>query len=329
MDELRAAAVDGLQRLARGGLEVGGVLFGVQRDSGIRILTWRPISCEHALGPGFQFSPRDHLDLKRLLEEAPGDPDLQGLKPVGWFVSHTRSDVSLTPSDQEIFGAYFPEPYHVTLVLHPTQTGPARAGFFARESNGDLKTDASYQEYLIQPLHRGAARRELPPAAPAQRALRTAQEPEVQVQPTPVRAAPVQPPQFGTWERRTTSRRWLWMLPVCLALIIGGVFVKQKYLSPTQSFSLRIYEAAGTIQIVWDVNAAPIRASHLGVIDIKDGNESKRLALSDDELHQGRKNYVRHSGDVELRMAVYPVGSTVVEEFAYFVDPGRAEARAK
>jgi hypothetical protein len=28
MDEIRAAATDGLQKLARGGLEVGGVLFG-------------------------------------------------------------------------------------------------------------------------------------------------------------------------------------------------------------------------------------------------------------------------------------------------------------
>src|SRR6202163_2252378 len=101
MDEIRAAATDGLQKLARGGLEVAGVLFGVQREAGIRILTWRPIGCEYALGPTLQLSERDRADLTRLLETAEADPDLQGLKAVGWFLSHTRSGILLSPSDME------------------------------------------------------------------------------------------------------------------------------------------------------------------------------------------------------------------------------------
>jgi hypothetical protein len=48
MEQIRAAVCDGLQQLAHGGMEVGGVLFGLRFDNSIRIVKWRPISCEHA-----------------------------------------------------------------------------------------------------------------------------------------------------------------------------------------------------------------------------------------------------------------------------------------
>src|ERR1700747_3129778 len=72
MEEIRTAVCDGQQRLAHGGLEGGGVLFGTRRDTSIRLLTWRPIFCEHALGPSFRLSTRDRAELVRLLEVAKG-----------------------------------------------------------------------------------------------------------------------------------------------------------------------------------------------------------------------------------------------------------------
>ena len=166
MDEIRAIAGDGLQKLARGGLDAGGVLFGVRRDSGIRILTWRPISCEHAFGPALNLSDRDRAELERLLETAAGDADLKGLRPVGWFVSHTRSGVSLSTSDLEIFSRCFPGPWQVALVLQPRPGGQARAGFFARHADGALQSDSSYQEFVLRPVHRFSLPSEVP-AAPA------------------------------------------------------------------------------------------------------------------------------------------------------------------
>ena len=117
------------------------------------------------------------------------------------------------------------------------------------------------------------------------------------------------------------------MLPVILGLIIAGLFVKERYLaSKNQSISLHVYDAGETVQIGWDQNAGPVRNAHIGVIDIKDGGETKRYALADEELRAGKMSYLRRGGDLELRMTVYPVGSTAVQEFAHFLDPGPVTA---
>jgi len=67
MEEVRAYATDGLNRIRRGGLEVGGVLYGVRNGDRIRILAWRPLDCEHAEGPGFLLSPKDEAALEGLI----------------------------------------------------------------------------------------------------------------------------------------------------------------------------------------------------------------------------------------------------------------------
>jgi len=331
MDEIRAAAADGLQKLARGGLEIAGVLFGVEREAGIRILTWRPIACEYALGPTLQLSERDRAALTRLLDTAEADSDLQGLKPVGWFLSHTRSDVLLSPSDLEVFNAFFPQPWQVTLVLHPTQAGPARAGFFVREVDGALKSDSSYQEFDVKPLRRAARPLDLPPPVTPEpvSSRRNIEAPLALPMTTAVegRSAHADPPLFRTLERPRTPRGWLWMLPVILGLIVAGLLFKERYLAPqNQPFSLHVYDAGESVRIEWDQNAAPIRNAHIGVIDIRDGGETKRYSLADEELRSGKMSYLRRGGDLELRMTVYPAGSTAMQEFAHFLDPGPSPA---
>jgi hypothetical protein len=330
MDEIRATATDGFQKLARGGLEVAGVLFGVWREAGIRILTWRPIECEYALGPTLQLSERDRAQLTRLLETAAEDPDLEGLQPVGWFLSHTRSEILLSPQDLEIFQGFFPRLWQVALVLRPTQAGVARAGFFVREADGTLKSDSSYQEFTVKPLHRASRLADIPPPVAKDRSNSRLKPDPSFATPTAATAEPaptarVEPPLFRTIERTKAPRGWLWMVPVILGLMVAGFLIKEKYLAPAnRAFFFHVLDSGQTVQIEWDQNAAPIRNSHLGVIDVTDSGETKRYPLADDELHAGKMSYLRRGGDLELRMTVYPVGSTAIQEFAHFLDPGPA-----
>src|ERR1700733_9809244 len=165
MEEIRAFACDELLQLSHGGDEVGGVLFGTRRDDLIRILTWRPMACEHTQGEALRLSYNDRMNLAVQLEVARQNSDLKDLRPVGWFVSHLHGDVSLSPSDLEIYSGFFPEAWQVTLVICPREGGRAQAGFFVREAEDKVLTESSYQCFDLEPLHLAPAA-EVAPAEP-------------------------------------------------------------------------------------------------------------------------------------------------------------------
>jgi len=251
MEEIRAFACDELLQLSHGGDEVGGVLFGTRRDDLIRILTWRPMACEHTQGEVLRLSYNDRMNLAVQLEVARQNSDLKDLRPVGWFVSHLHGDVSLSPSDLEIYSGFFPEAWQVTLVICPRESGRARAGFFVREAEDKVLTESSYQCFDLEPLHLATAaaaaappepkQMEPAPAVPAPPVQSVAPQPSPRPnplshveprKPAPPRheipAAPIQPPSFEVEERLPTHERWLWAIPIVLALGIAAFMLYQR-----------------------------------------------------------------------------------------------------
>jgi proteasome lid subunit RPN8/RPN11 len=166
MEEIRAFACDELLQLSHGGNEVGGVLFGTRRDDLIRILTWRPMACDHTQGEGLRLSYNDRMNLAVQLEVARQNPDLKDLRPVGWFVSHSRGDVFLSDSDLEIYNGFFPEAWQAALVICPKGSGRAQAGFFMREADAKVQSEASYQSFELAPLHPADAATKVAVASP-------------------------------------------------------------------------------------------------------------------------------------------------------------------
>ncbi len=196
MEEVRAFACEELLQVSRGGNEVGGVLFGTRRDGLLRILTWRPIACEHAHGESFVLSANDRMNLAVQLELARQNADLKDLRPVGCFLSHLQAGVCLATSDVETYDAFFPESWQVALVICPKGERRAEAGFFFREAGGKLETKASYQPFELQPLP--AARAPVSSAAPAAASPAVSKPEPVAPKPEPV--APKLEPAVPTKE---------------------------------------------------------------------------------------------------------------------------------
>jgi hypothetical protein len=185
MEEIRAFACDELLQLSHGGNEAGGVLFGTRREDLVRILTWRPIACEHAHGESLLLSYNDRMNLAVQLELARQNADLKDLRPLGCFISHARGTVSLSPSDLEIYNGFFPESWQVALVICPQGGGRAEAGFFVREREGKLEAGSSYRPFEIKPLDPASA----PAKAPAPVKVSLPPPPAA-----PAPAAPAHPP---------------------------------------------------------------------------------------------------------------------------------------
>ena len=154
LEQIRAAAVAGDCRFPRGGMEVGGILFGNAEGNRVRILAAREVECEHASGPSYVLSAKDHSRLQGVIDASRRDPELAGMTPVGWYHSHTRSEVFLSRADLEIQDQYFPGRRQIALVLRPNSLGSACAGFFVREADGSIRSERSYQEFVILPPSR-------------------------------------------------------------------------------------------------------------------------------------------------------------------------------
>ena len=150
LDDIRLAVVDAFFSLPRGGAEIGGILLGSWDGEQVSITGFEALDCEHAMGPSFTLSVRDQTLLAEITAAARRNPSNR--QPVGWYHSHTRSEVFLSSADQELHNRFFPEPWQIALVLKPHTFEPTRGGFFFRETDGSMRGAASYQEFRIDPL---------------------------------------------------------------------------------------------------------------------------------------------------------------------------------
>lgn len=134
----------------RGKLETGGVLFGIHQPERIQILAAKPLECEHSMGPGFVLSGKDEQRLAQLVVAPATDPELKDMVALGWYHSHISSGIFLSERDLQIHSRYFDAPFQIALVIRRESERPARAGFFFRESSGEIHAEASYQEFTIE-----------------------------------------------------------------------------------------------------------------------------------------------------------------------------------
>ena len=150
LDDIRLAVTDAFFSLPRGGAEIGGILLGTFDNARLVISDYAALDCEHAYGPSFQLSPPDEARLRDLLSSSGNVPE--GQRPVGWYHSHTRSEIFLSDADLAIHNRFFPEPWQVALVMKPHTFQPARIGFFFRQEDGSVHATASYREDALEPL---------------------------------------------------------------------------------------------------------------------------------------------------------------------------------
>jgi proteasome lid subunit RPN8/RPN11 len=164
LDEIRLAVVDAFFSVPRGGMEIGGLLLGDWDGERLAITAFEPLDCEHALGPSFTLSVRDQMRMAEMTAVARRNaPNRQ---PVGWYHSHTRSEIFLSETDQWLHSHFFPEKWQVALVLKPHTFEPTRAGFFFRAVDGIMTGTASYREFRLDPMplrHAGGNGSSAPP----------------------------------------------------------------------------------------------------------------------------------------------------------------------
>lgn len=331
IEEIRHEVAEGFQRLSRGGLEVGGILYGTREGRTVRILAMRPMQCEHARGPAFLLSDKDRAGLTEQL--AAEDPRLENLIPVGWFLSHTRSEIALSEADVEVYSSYFPAPWQVTLVIRPGRGGSMRAGFFVRESDGTVKSERSYLEFNFPDRLAGVLdrtpRAERPPTERMGGFHRSSQ-PSVTPQPTvpaPREAERTPAPTYEGPEFLPSPpprSKWPWVVLIVLVVAVAGGLGARYYLtgSSAEPIALNVDERDGQLKIEWNRNAKSVANATRGTLEVVDGTEVKKIPLSPAELRGGKFTWERKSGEVEVRLSVESSDGAKAQEASRYL--GRA-----
>ncbi len=335
LTQIRDFAVDGYLRLARGGIEVGGVLFGSHEGQQIKIKAWRPIACEHANGPSFQLSPKDESGFNRLLEEVNKETELMGLEPVGWFVSHTRSDISIRIEDGIFWEKYFPENWQIALVVKPSRFQPVQAGYFFRNGS-QTPIDPCLQEFVLPaaPVEKRPLRekREWTPAPPdvKHEIVQEPVESEMAVQ-APSRTyremAPTYEVPFVREELRPrlNYRRLLATLLSIVAGSLLGVVARLGFLyySDTHqpNLGLSVSEENQELRVRWDKERIRGWKASTAEIRFREANGETVQTITSDALMLGACSYVRKSGDVQVQLKVFRDGKSPVVELARFLGP--------
>jgi proteasome lid subunit RPN8/RPN11 len=333
IEEIRHDVSEGLRKLSRGGVEVSGVLYGTRNGRTVDILAMRPISSEHARGPAFLLSDADKEALEEQLREDREDRRLEGLICVGWFLSHTRSEIQLTESDMEIYSTYFGAPWQVTLVIRPGRGGSMRGGFFVREDDGRVQTERSYLEFNFPDRLAGVLDR--PP-----RLSRVEGERSAGVRLTRERATALAPvererprgspaPVEATGEATVPEllltppvvSRWPWVAVAIVALVAVALGGWRFYLSRLQPepIGLSVLERNGQLQIGWNHLARPVTAAVRGTLTIEDGGATRTLDLSPQELANGGLTWQQKSGDVQVGLSVQDSAGNKTEEATRFL----------
>jgi proteasome lid subunit RPN8/RPN11 len=323
MEELRFAAVDGFHRLVHGGVEIGGVLFGVRDPDGLKILAHRELACEYVFGPSFTLSENDRRTLEELLASPGSDSQLSGMQPVGWYQSHTRSEILLSEEELQFYQRYFPEIWQIALVLRPHRFDPVRAGFFHREPDGSVQAAASRLEFYIEPAavkpvqrlpedRAPEERQPRPPAVPAE----PHQEPEPPTSPAPPAVS------------RNSRRRLAWSA-AAIAAALAAVLLWNVRSRPHADLSLRVLDVGGQLRINWNHSSRVIQDGQSGAIEIVDGLSKVYNELSQEDLRSGSVTYLRTTGNVQVSLAVRGADQATQTEIIHFSGPPVTAAAKK
>jgi proteasome lid subunit RPN8/RPN11 len=304
MADIVAAAKEGFNRFPRGGLEVGGVLFGRREGGRIRVLAARSIPCKHLLGPSFALSAEEHEELSALLLRAREQPELAGLAAVGWYHSHTRSGLTYSDGDAHLHNRHFSQPWQIGLLLRPEVGKPTQIALFVRGKDGELPLrpvlvigedslavgEGPGKEQVARQPERDAARRASSAAVPRRMPRAAWALPVAALAALVAGAIGFRGLAWPEWELYWRRVIDYWWPP--------SVEAGQR------PFQLAVAADNGKLTVRWDPAAPGLRTSAGATLEVWDGDQQKEVPLDAPALERGSFEIDRRSDRVRVTMTV-------------------------
>ncbi len=307
----------GVLRRPYGGLEVGGVLFGVYENDRLCIVATRKFETDYSSGPQFEFSQRNEQRLVQLLEESKSDPALKGLQPLGWYQSRLHGNRVLSDRAAEVFAQHFPEHWQIVMLVRPVRRQRPLIEFLVRHRAGETTTEPLPERPSQVPgLPEGVRRIEMQYSGPS------------------APAVPVLPQEQVLGSGRGWGIRLL-----ALATLLAGLGIAYWVLLPAlkavptaASLELRLATQGDGTLVQWDARSEAVRQAGAAWLEIaEDDQPASVMPLNSFLLAEGRFLHSGEAGVIRVRLRIQPERGDPIEGHAIHVpgDRRRPAAQAK
>jgi hypothetical protein len=337
IENIAHLVLDGYSATSHGGLEIGGLLFGRRSTGSITVEEFRPMPCDHSLGPRFILSERDERGLRDLLKTSTIDPALKGLDAIGWYCSHTRSDLLLCERELVFHDTYFSGPVDFVIVFKPREMRSVTAGIFLR--GADRIMDPRRPATVLDLPELAASSRPANgrstshghdlwsfsrPAAASLNECASVSELSTAIEAPDqpfAKSGPViisYPSQSDQHIRRAVQ--WKILLPVvaAVALLSFGIwrYTRRAQVHPAEVL-ITLHPGPGNLVLSWKSNVAKAQRAR---VDILDGTASQHLNITDIFQPSGVLLFPHNAGNVQAVLSI-ETGQGVVVRRAGFTDP--------
>ena len=306
---IRRISVEQFLSIPRGGLEAGGLLFGRAGDDGLTIAGHEALPIEHLSGPAFLLSPQDEDMLAARLRHLAAE---DGPEVVGWWHSHTRSDVAITDEDLRVHRQFFTEDKQVALIVKPFKLAPADAAIYLPNGAADPKSPCC--RFTIE---------NPPPARVAPLPVET-----VRAEPLQEEAVAVPSPVvFIPPVRRSGARRRAYTLAALIAITAAGfVAVVRSALPnsqpvPVEPMRLQLSGSGPELTMHWSRAGQGLADIATAELVIVDGGKATKIPLTADNLMAGSLAYVRQTGKVDVTLRTRTRANEMYEAVAHYLGP--------
>ena len=305
LEGIRRIAVEQFLSIPRGGLEAGGILFGSASDTGLTILGFEELPIQHLSGPSFLLSPQDEEALTLKLREHKNG---EGPPVIGWWHSHTRSDVAITEDDLKIHRKFFAGAEQIALIIKPFKLDPAIAAVYL-PNRPEPESLTPCCRFTV-----GKARNfvEIPEAA----------EPREVAVLTPVVVNPPSRASSTSIRRRPVlaALTAAALLLLCLGAAFYSSTPKTKPV-PIEPMNLRLSGSGPELTIHWDRNSRALTDIATAELVIIDGTDAMKIPLAAENLLAGTLSYVRRTSKVDIALRTRTRTNELYEAVAHYVGP--------
>lgn len=347
IDDLNFEIMRGFGAVPRRGAEVGGILTGHVEERGrlVEITGFQAIPCRHRRGPSYILEDDELASLEEALAALAREDGERG-GAVGFFRSNTRDALDLDADDLRLLERYFTTDPGLCLMVKPYATRVSEATFFYRADGAWLPAGEGsvfpFRRSSLgggkrprrqrQPLETSAPEMLPPPEPPLPAAPQVLPPPTIQIFDS---AAPrfeteripiPEAPEFGEAAPSRVHGGWVWIPLSFIFLLLGIVLGFQIALSVSRSqkateqqadpyaLELTAVEFGESLHLKWNNSLPAFRNASSGVLHIQDGNNTKTVEITREDISRGGILYKHASPEVLFRLEIPQTGhSSVIE----------------